>query len=155
MSTFDGLPIHVLLVHGIIVLVPLTAALLILCALWPAARSRFLWLAVGLAVVVLALTPLTTEAGEWLRDRIGTTTPEIERHVQLGDQMLYYVVPLVVSAALLVVVRQREIRGRALGKVAVAAIAVLVLATGVTSTVHTYRVGESGSRAVWGGLTDG
>ena len=40
MSTIAGLPAHILLLHFVVVLVPLTAILLIVCALWPAARRR-------------------------------------------------------------------------------------------------------------------
>ena len=36
--TYDGLPAHVLLIHFVIVLAPLTAILAIICALPPTAR---------------------------------------------------------------------------------------------------------------------
>ena len=45
---------------------PLTAVLAILCAVWPAARQRLVWLVLALSVLTAVLTPLTTEAGEWL-----------------------------------------------------------------------------------------
>ena len=41
MSTVNGLPAHVLLVHAVVVLVPLTSLLLVLVAVWPAARRRW------------------------------------------------------------------------------------------------------------------
>ena len=64
MSTFNGLPAHVLLVHFIVVLAPLTAVLAIVCTFWPAARQRLVWLVLTLAVITAGLTPLTTDAGE-------------------------------------------------------------------------------------------
>ncbi|GAB4584836.1 DUF2231 domain-containing protein [Nocardia sp. IFM 10818] len=151
MSTFRGLPAHILLVHGLVVLVPLTAALVILCALWPAARSRLVWPTAMLAVVVVALTPITTEAGEWLEDRIGST-PAIAEHTELGNAMLYFVVPLVIAAALVVVTHLRAERNRPLGRAILAAIAAFAVAAGAAATVHTYRVGDTGSRAVWTGV---
>jgi hypothetical protein len=73
-STFNGLPAHALLVHFIVVLAPLTAVLAILCAVWPAARQRLVWLVLALALVTTGLTPLTTDAGEWLqRNRLWCT----------------------------------------------------------------------------------
>jgi hypothetical protein len=36
MTVFNGLPSHGLLVHFLVVMVPLTALLEIVCALWPA-----------------------------------------------------------------------------------------------------------------------
>lgn len=40
MSTLDGLPAHVLLVHFVVVLAPMTAVLLVVYAVWPAAQRR-------------------------------------------------------------------------------------------------------------------
>ena len=62
MSTVNGLPAHILLNHFVVVLGPLTAILAIICALWPAARRRLIWLVLLLAVVSLALTPLTVNS---------------------------------------------------------------------------------------------
>ena len=73
MSTFNGLPAHILLNHFVVVLAPLTAVLAILCALWPAARRRLIWLVLLLAVGTLVLTPLTTSSGAWLGARVGTS----------------------------------------------------------------------------------
>ena len=59
MSTVNGLPAHILLNHFIVVLGPLTAVLAIICALWPAARQRLIWLVLLLALITLVLTPVT------------------------------------------------------------------------------------------------
>ena len=68
MSTFAGLPAHPLFVHFVIVLALLTAVLATLCAVWPAARERLVWLVLALAVATTGLTPLTTDSGEWLEN---------------------------------------------------------------------------------------
>jgi hypothetical protein len=57
MTTIAGIPAHALLVHAIVVLAPLVALLEILCAVWPAARRRLVWLVLALAAVNLVLTP--------------------------------------------------------------------------------------------------
>ena len=75
MTTITGIPAHALLVHAIVVLAPLTALLEILCAFWPAARRRLVWLVLALAAVTLVLTPLTTEAGEWLYNQQSQPSP--------------------------------------------------------------------------------
>ncbi|MET9486830.1 DUF2231 domain-containing protein [Nocardia sp. NPDC006630] len=150
MSTISGLPAHVLLVHAIVVLVPLTAVLLVVCAIWPAARRRWIWPAAGLAVLVVALTPLTTDAGEWLQQRLGST-PAIERHVNLGEEMLYFVAPLLIPAALLAWMQVLEGRGNSLGRAVKVLVAVIALAAGAAAVLQTYRVGDSGAHAVWGG----
>ncbi|WP_019926929.1 DUF2231 domain-containing protein [Nocardia sp. BMG111209] len=150
MSTIDGLPVHALLVHVIVVLVPLTAVLAALCAVWPAARRRLVWLVAVLAAVTLALTPVTTGAGEWLERRVGPS-PGLRTHTDLGDTMIWFTAALAVAAALLVLWHVREGR-KPLGRLLAGVIAVVILAASVAAVVQVYRVGESGARAVWGGV---
>jgi VanZ family protein len=150
MSVINGLPAHILLVHLIVVLAPLTAVLAIVSAVWPAARRRLVWLVLALALVVMVTTPLTTEAGEWLEHKVGES-PAVETHAELGDTMLYFAIALLVAAALLVFLHVRETRGTVNTVVAVAIAAVVVLAS-VATTVQVYRIGDSGSRAAWGDM---
>lgn len=150
MSTFQGLPAHVLLVHFIVVLVPLTAVLAVLSALWPAARRRLIWLIAALSVIVVAITPLTTEAGEWLEHRLNATDA-LRTHTELGDTMLYFGLGLLVGVALLVFAHIRDGRDRPLPKAAVIAMAAVVLATSVAATYQVYRIGDTGARSAWSG----
>ncbi|WP_153345701.1 DUF2231 domain-containing protein [Nocardia aurantia] len=150
MSTIDGLPVHALLVHVIVVLVPLTAVLAGLCAVWPAARRRLVWLVGVLAVVTLVLTPITTQAGEWLEQRVGPS-PEVRTHADLGDTMIYFTAALAIAALLLVLLHVREGR-RPVGRLLAGAVIVLTLVASAAAVVQVYRVGDSGARAVWGGV---
>ncbi|AKK29251.1 DUF2231 domain-containing protein [Mycobacterium sp. EPa45] len=149
MSTFSGLPAHVLFVHFIVVLAPLTAVLAILCALWPAARQRLVWLVLALSLVVTALTPLTTEAGEWLEHRVGRS-PVLHDHTELGDTMIFFALALLVAAVLLAVVHVSAARGRSVSTALAAAVAVFVVVAGVATIVQVYRIGDSGAKATWG-----
>lgn len=149
MSTVNGLPAHVLLVHFIVVLGPLTAVLAILCALWPAARQRLVWLVLALSVIVAVLTPLTTEAGEWLEDRVGRS-PLLHAHTELGDTMLYFALALLVAAVLLAVVHLRAGRGQSLPSVLSVLVTVFVVVASVATIVQVYRIGDSGAKATWG-----
>jgi uncharacterized membrane protein len=151
MSTLNGLPAHILLVHFVVVLVPLTAVLTIACALWPAARRRFVWLNLALAVVVLVLTPITTEAGEWLERRVGANS-DLRTHTHLGDTFLYFAVALLVAAGLVAVVHLRASRERGLSRPVVGAVAVVAIAASVAATVQIYRIGESGAGSAWHGV---
>jgi uncharacterized membrane protein len=149
MSTFQGLPIHPMLVHFIVVLAPLTAFLAILCAVWPAARQRLVWLVLALAVVVMGMTPLATEAGEWLEHKVEDSAA-LETHEHLGDTMLYFAIALLVAAILLVIVHVRSHRGKPLSSALSGVIAVFVLVAGVATTVQVFRIGHSGAESVWG-----
>ena len=56
MTVFSGLPSHVLFVHFLVVLVPLTAVLEMACALWPAVRrGQIVWATLILAYDVGAV----------------------------------------------------------------------------------------------------
>ncbi|MFF2113554.1 DUF2231 domain-containing protein [Rhodococcus koreensis] len=147
MSTVSGLPAHVLLVHFIVVLAPLTAILVIVCGVWPAARRRLVWLTLVLAAVTTVVTPLTTDAGEWLEKHVARSAA-VHAHTELGDTMIYFSAALLVVALALTAVHLRERKtdpSRPLTLI-VAALA-LVVATG--TIVQVYRIGESGSRAAW------
>ncbi|WP_445168796.1 DUF2231 domain-containing protein [Mycolicibacterium sp. Dal123E01] len=148
MSTINGLPAHVLLVHFIVVLAPLTAVLAILCAVWPAARQRLVWLVLGLSVVVAALTPLTTEAGEWLEHRIGRS-PLLHAHTELGDTMIYFALALLVAAVLLAVLQVLAGRGQSLSSALAIIVAVFVVVASIATIVQVYRIGDSGAKATW------
>jgi hypothetical protein len=167
MSTVNGLPAHVLLVHAVVVLVPLTSLLLVLVAVWPAARRRWASLTAVLAVITLVAVPLTTEAGEWLEHRL-PHSDLIETHAELGDTMLPWAVGLAL-VALVVAVRSRLIErarregpgtmtapparraGARAGTAATVVIAVLAVVVAAGSVVTVYRIGDSGSTASWTG----
>jgi apolipoprotein N-acyltransferase len=151
MTTITGIPAHALLVHAIVVLAPLVALLEILCALWPAARRRLVWLVLLLAAVNLALTPLTTVAGEWLYDQQSQPSPILQTHAERGGWMIYFSAGLLVVALALVVVHWLTSRSDKPRTAATVFVAVLALAVGVSSIITVVRIGDSGAHAVWGG----
>ena len=152
MSTVNGLPAHVLLVHFIVVLAPLTALLALLCAVWPAARRRLAWQVLALAAATTVLTPLTTEAGEWLEHRVGESTA-LKQHAELGDTMPFFALALLVAAFLLVFMHIREGRGRQTGKTFTVIASALIIIAAVATTVQVYRIGDSGAQSAWGDTT--
>ena len=131
LTTIFGLPAHALLVHAIVVLAPLLAALEILCALWPAARRRLVWLNLALAAGVMVLTPLTISAGEWLYNQQTQHSAILETHEERGEWVIYFAVGLLVVAVVQAVQHWIESRSsepkRALAVVA----AVLAVVVGV------------------------
>lgn len=149
MGEIDGLPLHVLVVHVAVVLVPTAALAVLLVAVWPAARRRLSLLPPALALGALAVVPVTTSAGEWLRDRVGESA-SVRRHAELGEGLLPWVIALAVVAAAVWWLGSRLDTG--LVRVVVALLA-LVVAAGTVVTV--YRVGESGARSVWEGRVPG
>ncbi len=131
------------------VLGPLTAVLAILCALWPAARQRLVWPVLAMAAATAVLTPIASEAGEWLEHKVEETAA-LETHEHLGKTMIYFSLALLVAAILLAVLHVREQRGTPLSKVLSAVLTVFIVIAGVATTVQVYRVGHSGAESVWG-----
>src|SRR6185369_3138634 len=72
-TTTSGLPAHALLVHVVVVLVPVAAAMVVCSAVWPAARRRLGVATPVVAFVALVSVPLATHAGEWLEARVPST----------------------------------------------------------------------------------
>lgn len=173
MGTVNGLPAHVLLVHAIVALLPLAALLLVLTALWPAARRRLAAANALLSVVVLVLVPITTSAGEWLERRV-PETDLLHDHAELGDTALYYALPVTILA-LLIWWRHREAATAALtseptggagtggtatmtrrrtylapvATTVTRVVAALAAVIAIAAVYGTYRIGDSGSKAVW------
>jgi uncharacterized membrane protein len=151
MNVVNGLPAHVLLVHFMVVLAPLTALLEIACALWPAVRrGQLVWLTLILAVVTAVLTPVTTNAGGWLYDLRRNPEPILREHAERGDRMIYFSVALLLVAIALVVLHFAERRSDKPRRVTNIIVAVVVLAVGVSSMIQIYRIGDAGAQSVWG-----
>ncbi|MDT4921841.1 MAG: hypothetical protein QOI15_2743 [Pseudonocardiales bacterium] len=162
-----GMPAHVLLVHAVVVLVPLTCLALVLHAVWPAARSRLGIVTPILALVSLVLVPITTNAGKYLRDHQtvgGEIAAKIAKHEHLGSQLLYYAVPLfLVAVAVWALGRYRDgavVPGVAAERTAAREVpawlsmgaAVVAIALAIATTIQLYRIGDSGAHAVWDGI---
>jgi uncharacterized membrane protein len=145
------LPSHVLFVHFLVVLVPLTAVLEMVCALWPAVRrGQIVWATLILAVVVTVLTPITVDAGEWLYDLRRNPDPLLQQHAERGGWMVYFSVALLVVAIILAVLHVTERRSERRRLPAQIVVALLAVAVGVASMIQIYRIGDTGARAVWG-----
>ncbi|QAY73843.1 hypothetical protein ET445_11295 [Agromyces protaetiae] len=155
---FAGLPLHILLIHVVVVAIPLLGLLLLVVAVWPAAR-RVLWvpcLLGGLAILPLVL--VTVEAGKWLEARV-PAAPLIQEHANQGPDLIPWAVGLLVLAIAVAVWAVVELvakrRSRALSRGAVLGVSALLtvaaLVVGIGSTITLVRIAEAGSRAVWQG----
>ena len=151
-----GLPLHPLLVHAVVVLAPLTALALILGSLWPAARRRLGIVTPLAALLLVALVPVTVAAGQALSEVVGPA-PTIETHGGYGRMLLPWVIGMfVVAAAQWAWFRwgasPAKEGGSRRGRAVPIVLAVLAVAAGAGTTVMVALIGDSGARAVWGGL---
>jgi hypothetical protein len=153
----NGLPVHVLVVHLVVVLVPVAALLAIAQAWSPAVRRWAGPLGPLLCLGALVLVPVATSAGEWLQERLPATA-RIERHAELGDQLWPFVLVLfLLSVAGWWLDRRqpadRELVGSARGSAPLQLIvAVLVTVVALGTIAQVVRIGDSGAKAVWKGV---
>lgn len=147
-ETAFGLPLHPLIVHGTVVIVPLAAVTVLLAVLWPRFRRWAGPLPAGLAVVGLILVPLSTSSGENL-ERSVAETRLVERHAELGDQLLPFVAVLAVAAIGLWLAGRRERAGSSWPKAVVAVLVVLAVLGSIGTAVQVVRIGHSGAEAAW------
>ena len=154
-ETVFGVPFHPLIVHATVVLIPLAALAVLLHAFWPVARRRLGIVTPLAAGAALVLTPLTTESGENLQREL-PRSELIDRHVELADGLLPWVIGLFVVALALWLLDVRRRRAaesdvsRARWVSIVAGVLALVVVVGVTQQV--VRVGHAGSKAAWNGV---
>jgi hypothetical protein len=159
---FNGLPLHVLVVHAAVILGPVTALTAIAYAVLPGWRWLIRWPMVALAAGTVGAVFVAKVAGQaLLEDRAADLSridvAQIAVHQERGNVLLWvalgFLVIAVVAAltvggpsALASGAGARDSRGSAvvtvgvLGLVVVGALALLVM---------TVLTGEAGSRAVW------
>jgi hypothetical protein len=143
-SVFDvvaGLPVHPLVIHSVVVLVPLAAVGLVVAVFNSAFRKRFAVALIVLLGITIPLAFIAKESGEALAERIGIT----ERHEELGENVPLWVVAFFVVAIVWWLVMRRSasvLMRRILG-------GVMVLTAGQVLVVI-FLVGHSGAEATWG-----
>jgi hypothetical protein len=153
----DGLPLHPLVVHAAVVLIPLSAVLAV--ALAVASRWRWLirWPAAAVAVVGVGLAFLATTSGESLEESRPGLGALVRQHRERGELLadLTIVLAVVVVVAALLLPGPSGLssgRGAVARRVAYAdrVLPVLLVLVAVVVLVQVVLTGESGARAVWG-----
>ena len=148
----NGLPVHPLVVHAVVVLLPLATLGTLAIALRPAWRRPYGLLVVACTAVATVLIPVSTSSGEALEERVGNPG----EHAELGEQLIWFAVPMLLLAAALWWLDRRAATadgvsaGRATSLTTMRAVAALAVVAALATTVQVYRVGDSGARAAWG-----
>jgi uncharacterized membrane protein len=143
----NGLPVHPLVVHAAVVLVPLTALGLLVMALWPRFSRSLGWLVALGGLVAAGSAAVAKASGESLAERVGE--PGFD-HADLGEVMPILAAGLLVMVVILWLVdRSAPAEGRAPRRALRIAVAVLAGLVAVANLVWIYRVGDSGAKSVW------
>lgn len=154
-DTISGLPVHPLVVHVAVIVLPLSALAFVAIVLVRRLRRSYGWLTLLGLFAGTAAAVAAKESGEALATRVGTPAT----HASYGD-LLPLIGAVLAIVALVWVVMQRQSARRAAGAGASGepardsgAVKVLgavgIVAAGAT-LVMTVLVGHSGAEAVWG-----
>jgi uncharacterized membrane protein len=151
LDTFMGLPVHILILHATVVLVPLVALVTIAVFLWPAWRRKFAVPVAILNVAMLALTWATVRSGEDFKHRFriqgDTRTPEYD-HERWGRDLLWWVLALTIVAVLVAALSRIPNLPGFLGIGLGGAVAALA----VVSIAFTVVTGHTGAEGNWKGF---
>ena len=152
-ETVFGLPLHILVNHAPVVLVPLSALGAVVLALLPRGRAAVRWPLLFVLTVTLVSVPVTTRSGQALLTRLvregslgGAALEKVQRHQQFGELLFWPVLALWLLVVGLVVLDRR---GRSAPKGAVPALAALTVVAATAATVVVVLTGHLGSEAVW------
>jgi len=161
LDTIFGLPVHPLVVHAVVVLVPLAAVGAIACTLSTWVRAHVGWLVAAIAVLDVALVPVATGSGESLEEEVGESAL-LEKHAELGEQLLPFVVVLALGCvAVMALARLADRRADGAdgadgavvpawaGRTMVLVVAAVTILAAVGTLVQVARIGHSGAKATW------
>lgn len=146
-DTVFGLPVHALVLHVVVVLVPLAAAGVVGIAAVPRWRARFGVLVVAIATAGLAAVPVATRSGGKLEHRLGASgvvAKQINHHQLWGQRVIWPTLAMWVLAIVLVLMDRRRRRGTS-----VTVVAVLAAIAAVSAATVVAIAGHLGSTAVW------
>ena len=106
---FNGLPLHPLVVHAVVVLLPLAAVATLLVVVRPVWRRQLgVWVLLLAAAGVFAV-PVATSTGEQLRASLGGGSPLVEIHEERAETLLIpALIYLVLLAATVLVGRRAD-----------------------------------------------
>jgi uncharacterized membrane protein YidH (DUF202 family) len=143
----NGIPVHPLVVHAIVVLLPLTVLGTLALAAVPRWRVTYGPLVVASGLLSVVLLPVATSSGEELEKRVG----DPGEHAELGEMLIWFAIPLLVLVTAMWWLARRQERSHASqpSTVLVTSVAVLAVLAALATSVQVYRVGDSGAKAVW------
>ncbi|HRW19585.1 MAG TPA: hypothetical protein P5181_12140 [Dermatophilaceae bacterium] len=140
-DTILGLPMHPLVVHGVVVLLPLMALVTVLVAARKGPRERWAWVVAVLDLGLVGMALVAKESGEALQRRLGVN---VEAHEEIAEKLPLTAAALFGAAVLVALTRTN----RRVGPIAV----MLTMVAAIGVLWMTFRAGHTGAEAVWGSV---
>jgi hypothetical protein len=155
---FGDLPLHVLVIHAAVVVLPVAALTAIAFAVLPRWRWLLRWPALLLGLGSLVLAYVAKESGEAFVAAVPTLEKAVEVHQKRGDLLFWYCLVFAVIAVVAFLLLggtsalasgkgAKATKSRPLELLTSAAVVVI----GVLVIWQTIRTGDAGAKAVWDG----
>lgn len=163
-DVINGLPVHALVVHAAVVLLPLMSLVTIAFTVRPRWRPGLPWAILG-NLIAMGTAFAAAESGGQLQIRLSIQAGQeiASEHGDLGALLPNYSISLVVASVLAYLLVGRtgkrqsatgdyddpQAQPKQASVLAVVLAVILVVTAGAVTTAWTYRVGDSGAKAVW------
>jgi len=143
----NGLPLHVMVVHGAVVFGPLAALAAVAYAV-PAWRDRARWPMVVAAVVAAIFVVIAYLSGEDFRESMpffneGALSDKLDTHESRAELLLWITLTFSVLAVVTGALHWRTGAARF-------ALTALLVTVGLATLTMTVLTGDAGAQAVWG-----
>lgn len=148
LDTFQGLPVHALIVHATVVVLPLTALAVALAAFHARFRAWIGWIAPAAAVACVALVQLTVMSGNKLYarfEKVNGVSKDLEHHKSLAQLLIWLVIPL----AVLAVAGYFLHRSKDASKAVLNVVGALAVVSAVSVLVDVALIGHAGATSAW------
>jgi uncharacterized membrane protein len=146
-DTVFGVPLHPLVNHAVVVLVPLAVLGTLIVTVVPRWRTAYGWLVLALTGVAFASVPVATRSGRNLEASLelgGPALDKVQEHQEMGDRLIWAVGAMFVLDLVMMLMHRA---GRPSGQATL--IGVLASIAGLVALVVVVLTGHLGAQAVW------
>ena len=154
-ETVNGLPLHPLIVHAVVVLGPLSALGAIVYAFVPRWRSWLRWLVFLAALVVAGAAYAAKQSGLFLEPLVTQGRPavgDLARHIMWANRLVLVIYGWLALVTVICLILPAALRNREKFPTAANVVGgILLVLGGCVLTYFVVVTGDAASHAVWGG----
>jgi len=140
-----GLPLHPLIIHAVVVLVPLSALGVIFLLVFPRFAPTFSPLILILLITSTVAGFIAENSGQSLSNRVGYPGD----HAEQGERLAKLILVFTLLYITWFVIYRKSIKFKSADKLLKRGLSVLLLLAAIASTALTFIVGHSGAKASW------
>lgn len=150
MDLITSLPVHILVIHAVVVLVPLAAIGACLVIFIPKLRPAYTPLVFATIAISVITSYIATESGEALSERVGLPLA----HAEYGERLFRLVLLLaILFTAWFLIEKRTQLQSKTKTRLTTT-LKVLISIAAIGCLILTVLTGHSGAKASWGQVPD-